>query len=128
MGNYLDTKKLATMVRTKRAGRGLREAAVEAGDISPSTLSRVENGKAPDMETFLLLCDWLRVSPNEFFKNTVEPEKDQASDTSEAIAIHLRADKTLDPATANALASLVKAAYRDLSQNKNSDQEQECFC
>ncbi|MEH2122426.1 hypothetical protein [Nostoc sp.] len=38
-------------------------------------------------------------------------------DTPEAIAIQLRADKNLDPAIANALASLVKAAYRDLSQN-----------
>lgn len=37
--------------------------------------------------------------------------------TPEVIAIQLRADKNLDPAIANALASLVKAAYRDLSQN-----------
>lgn len=124
MGNYLDTKKLATMVRTKRADRGLREAAVEAGDISPSTLSRVENEKAPDMETFLLLCDWLQVSPNEFLKNDKEAEINRASDTSETIAIHLRADKALDPATANALAALVKAAYRDLSQSKESGPKQ----
>ncbi|MGK7941602.1 MAG: hypothetical protein AB4062_15920, partial [Crocosphaera sp.] len=32
----------------------------------------------------------------------------------EAIAIQLRADKNLDPAIANALASLVKAAYNDM--------------
>ncbi|MEH2372859.1 hypothetical protein [Nostoc sp.] len=38
-------------------------------------------------------------------------------DTPEKIAIQLRADKNLDPAIANALASLVKAAYRDLSKN-----------
>ncbi|WP_218776787.1 hypothetical protein [Nostoc sp. T09] len=37
--------------------------------------------------------------------------------TPEEIAIQLRADKNLDPAIANALAFLVKAAYRDLSQN-----------
>lgn len=119
MGNYLDTGKLAAMVRTKRASRGLREAAVEAGDISPSTLSRVENEKVPDMETFLLLCDWLQVPPNEFFKNTREVGAPEDEDTPEAIAIHLRADKTLDPATANALAALVKAAYRDLPRSKN---------
>ncbi len=123
MGNYLDTERLATMVRTKRAARGLREAALEAGDISPSTLSRVENGKPPDMETFLLLCDWLRVPPSEFFGNTAGEKRHGAEDASEAMAIHLRADKTLDPATANALAALVKAAYRDLAHSGGSDLE-----
>lgn len=43
-------------------------------------------------------------------------------DPPEALAIQLRADKNLDPATANALAALVKAAYRDLP--KRSDAEQ----
>ena len=123
MGNYLDTEKLATMVRTKRAARGLREAAVEAGDISPSTLSRVENGKPPDMETFLLLCDWLQVPPSEFFGNTAEGKGQTDKDASEAVAIHLRADRTLDPATANALAALVKAAYRDLAHSSNDQEE-----
>ncbi|MGF1959342.1 MAG: hypothetical protein RMX99_007400 [Aulosira sp. DedVER01a] len=44
--------------------------------------------------------------------------------TPEAIAIQLRADKNLDPAIANALASLVKAAYQDLSQ-KDSEYKQD---
>ncbi len=53
------------------------------------------------------------MAPAELFRTTVENQMD----TPEAIAIQLRADKNLDPAIANALASLVKAAYRDLSQN-----------
>lgn len=51
--------------------------------------------------------------PAKLFRTTQEDQLD----TLEAIAIQLRADKNLDPAIANALASLVKAAYRDLSQN-----------
>ncbi|WP_375499279.1 hypothetical protein [uncultured Nostoc sp.] len=51
--------------------------------------------------------------PVELFRTS---EEDQL-DTLDVIAIQLRADKNLDPAIANALASLVKAAYRDLSQN-----------
>jgi transcriptional regulator with XRE-family HTH domain len=70
------------------------------------------NGLNPDMETFLALCNWLEVPPAELFRTTEENQLD----TPEAIAIQLRADKNLDPAIANALASLVKAAYRDLSQ------------
>ena len=118
MGNYLDMEKLANLVRNKRLTRGLRETAKEIGNISPSTISRVENGKTPDMDTFLALCDWLEVPPAELIKNT---EDEEALDTPEAITIQLRADKNLDPAIANALASLVKAAYKDLSQNKSEE-------
>jgi transcriptional regulator with XRE-family HTH domain len=116
MANYLDMDKLANLVRNKRLTRGLRETAKEIGNVSPSTISRVENGKTPDIETFLALCDWLEVPAAELIKNT---EDEKAPNTPEAITIQLRADRNLDPAIANALASLVTAAYKDLSQTKN---------
>ena len=119
MGSYLDMEKLANLVRNKRLTRGLRETAKEIGNVSPSTISRVENGKIPDMDTFLALCDWLEVPPAELIKNT---EDEEALNTPEAISIQLRADKNLDPAIANALASLVKAAYKDLSQQENKEE------
>ncbi|WP_414575805.1 helix-turn-helix domain-containing protein [Anabaena sp. CCY 9402-a] len=112
MRSYLDIEKLASLVRKKRGSKGLRETAAEIGNVSPSTLSRVESSKMPDMDTFLALCNWLKVPPAELFRTTEENQLD----TPEAIAIQLRADKNLEPAIANALASLVKAAYRDLSQ------------
>ncbi|WP_319422043.1 helix-turn-helix domain-containing protein [Pleurocapsa sp. FMAR1] len=115
MGSYLDIERLASLVRSKRGSRGLRETAKEIGNVSPSTISRVENGKTPDMDTFLAICDWLEVPLNELIKDTEE----ENIETAEAISIQLRADKNLDPAIANALASLVKAAYKDLSQNKD---------
>jgi len=119
MGSYLDTKRLANLVRSKRGSRGLRETALIIGNVSPSTISRVENGKIPDMDTFLALCDWLGVPPAQLIKNT---EGEEALDTPEVISIQLRADKNLDPAIANALASLVKAAYKDLSQHENKEE------
>ena len=116
MKSNLNAERLANLVRSKRGSRGLRETAKEIGNVSPSTISRVENGKTPDMDTFLALCNWLEIPPAELMKNT-EDEEDLS--TPEAIAIQLRADKNLDPAIANALASLVKAAYQDLSQQQD---------
>ena len=114
--NNFNAERLANMVRSKRGTRGLRETAKEIGNVSPSTISRVENGKTPDMETFLALCHWLEVPPAELMRNT---EDKKNLDTPEAIEIQLRADKNLEPAVADALASLVKAAYKNLSQSKN---------
>lgn len=111
MGTYLDVKKLASLVRKKRGSRGLRATSKDIGSVSPSTLSRVESEKTPDMETFTALCDWLEIPPSELFRAT----EDSDLETPEVISIQLRADKNLDPAIANALASLVKAAYKDLS-------------
>lgn len=112
----LNAERLANLVRSKRGSRGLRETAKEIGNLSPSTISRVENGKTPDMDTFLALCNWLEIPPAELMKNTEDQEN---LSTPEAISIQLRADKNLEPAIADALASLVKAAYKDLSQKQH---------
>ncbi|BAY13413.1 helix-turn-helix domain-containing protein [Calothrix sp. NIES-2098] len=120
MGYNLDTALLGAMVKTKRGSKGLRDTAKEIGNISSATLSRVENGKMPDMETFLLLCNWLQVLPSELFKKTEESEASSGLNTLDTIEIQLRASKKLDPAVANALAELVKAAYRDNAQQSDN--------
>jgi transcriptional regulator with XRE-family HTH domain len=123
MTSYLDLDMLSTMVRNKRANRNLREISKEIGGVSPSTLSRVENGKTPDMEIFLRLCDWLEVPVTTFIKSAdEEQEKGESEATSSKLAAQLRADRNLSPATANALAAIVKAAYRELA-NQNKENE-----
>lgn len=49
---------------------GIREAAKEIG-ISPATLSRCENGKAPDVYTYFYCCRWLGISMQSFFKVSI---------------------------------------------------------
>ncbi|NET54488.1 MAG: helix-turn-helix transcriptional regulator, partial [Merismopedia sp. SIO2A8] len=77
MSYHLDLNRLATLTRSRRGSLGLRAAAKEIGNVSTSTLSRVENGKMPDMETFLALCDWLEVPPASLIKN--DENKSEAS-------------------------------------------------
>jgi transcriptional regulator with XRE-family HTH domain len=47
---------------------GLREFAKQIG-ISSATLSRIENGKTPDLETYFKLCFWMKKSTNEFYNH-----------------------------------------------------------
>lgn len=113
MNQQLDTAKLAAAVRTKRGEAGLRETAKAIGQVSSATLSRIEQSKLPDVETFFTLCRWLGVQPSEF--STVQPEEfssGKKQTTPEMIEAHLRADRTLSPETANTLVNMIKLAYR----------------
>lgn len=114
MSQSVDVRKLAAAVRKKRGERGLRAAAVEVGGVSAATLSRIEQGNLPDLETFVALCRWLGTSPDEFLPTDASMRPAAAgtkADTPAIIAAHLRADRTLSPKTAEALSVMVKLAY-----------------
>lgn len=66
MKTPIDQNKLSDMVRSKRGSRGLRDIVLDIGEVSAATVSRIERGACPDLMTFILLCRWLRVSPEEF--------------------------------------------------------------
>lgn len=60
----------SSAVRQKRAAdRLMLRDVADATGLSPSTLSRLENGIEHDMSmtTFVTLCNWLQVSPDAFF-------------------------------------------------------------
>ena len=102
----INTAALSEMIRSKRDNRGLREVAKEIGDVSVSTLSRVENGNLPDIDTYVKICNWLDVSI-EFF--TIK--KDNNESKKQIVVANLRADKTLPQEIAEALIKMVNLAY-----------------
>ena len=54
------------MIKSKRGKKGLRETSKEIGNLSAATLSRIEQGKLSDFETFILVCKWLDVPTDTF--------------------------------------------------------------
>jgi len=105
----IKTEVLSQLVKNKRGKDGLRETAKKIG-VSAPTLSRIEQGRVPDLETYLTLCDWLEVSTEYFVK---EAESKYDSKRHEVVA-HLRADKTLDNEVSNALIKMIDIAYENL--------------
>ena len=119
MSYYLDIQSLASLVRTKRGTKGLRAVAEEC-HISTSTISRVEREQVPDISSFLLLCDWLEISPARLVKDSAMEEQQGEGELplskADELALRVRADSRLEPATANVLAVLIKAAYKISSE------------
>jgi transcriptional regulator with XRE-family HTH domain len=102
----INLKNIGRKVAEKRASMGLRDASKIIG-ISPATLSRIENGKIPDLETFGKLCKWLELDPGNVMGLTSK-NKDDGSQ----IKVHFKKDDAVLPDTARALADMILAAQR----------------
>lgn len=112
----LSVNELGSLVKSKREreGLGLREAASQA-EVSFNTLSRVERGHVPDIETFRRIVAWLGLSPDRFFG----PSRRRWDPTPEVIAEHLNADPNLPPEAAEKIAALVHDLYTNLARKEN---------
>lgn len=89
MTTIFDAHLFAAAVRARRGDLGLRDAAAATG-VSAATLSRLENGETPDMETFLVLTTWTGWPVAAFLRPA-----DQARDTVQLIDQALRKDGVL---------------------------------
>jgi transcriptional regulator with XRE-family HTH domain len=103
----LSIEDFGRLLATKRGGRGVRAAALEA-EVTPSTFSRVENGHMPDLKTFAKLCKWLNRDPREF----LGIEAADSSPNRPRDVVHFKKKKTVQVETAKALAELILAAQR----------------
>ena len=110
MSSTLNTELLASMLKDKRAGRGLRAIADEIGEVSAATLSRIEQGKIPDVATFIKICKWLNTSTEAFIKGNSKKSK-PASNKAQVVA-HLRADRELSKETVQMLVQMIDLAYK----------------
>ena len=101
---------LGRLVRDRRGDKRLKEVATSIG-ISAPTLMRVENGRVPDVTTFLKLCNWLQISPADFgYTPDSEKKKSQKDHQAMMISAHLKGDKTPNEDTVRALIQMLLLA------------------
>lgn len=107
MSSKVNLELLASMIKAKRGEKGLRAAAGELEGVSASTLSRIEQGKIPDLETFVNICKWLEVPTDTFTGGSLQTTMSSKS----SVVAQLRADKGLEPETVKMLISMIDMAY-----------------
>lgn len=103
----------------KRGDRGVRETAKEIG-VSHGTLSRLERGYLPDLDTFGKVCRWLELDPGEILGL---PSKRPPSIPK--VAVHCRKQQVMAPVTAHAMANLIIAAHRALIATGDIPEDEE---
>lgn len=112
----MDILRLSKLLVEKRGERGVRDFAREIG-ISAATLSRVERGKLPDIETFGKLCSILRIDPAEILEVGDIETTAQTAPAPAFAAMHFKAEAHYSVQAAQDLAALILAAQAFASSN-----------
>jgi transcriptional regulator with XRE-family HTH domain len=98
----------------QRQSRGLlwKQVAGEA-KIGQSTLTRLAQGKRPDVDSLAALVDWAGLSADSF---VVRTQGQNVAEPLAMISTYLRADRNLSPQAADALEKVVRATYEALRE------------
>ena len=89
--------------------------------VSASTLTRMAQGKRPDIDTFSALCRWAGVSADDYIRPVAGARGEETSDALARISTYLRSDANLGDEAAVALDQMVKAAYVSLRKSKDEE-------
>ncbi len=101
-------------IDAQRQARGLlwKDVAAQA-KISQSTLTRLAQGKRPDVDSLAALVDWAGLSADTFL---VRSQPRNEAEPLAMISTYLRADRNLSPQAAAALEKVVQATYEALKE------------
>ena len=107
----LTLEQLGSHLKSQRGNRGLREIAAEIG-ISAATLSRVEAGKQPDLDSFRKICEWLGEDPGKFLGYKAKSDSASSGNEAQTMLAHFKADKAMSLTTAKHLGALIIAIHQ----------------
>ncbi|HEX6680581.1 MAG TPA: helix-turn-helix domain-containing protein [Gaiellaceae bacterium] len=119
MKRELDVKALYAAVESKKGELDLswRKLAEELELADHTVFTRMSRGQVPEVDTLLSLSGWLGVPLDHFARGEIAT-LDSRRETIEAISSYLRADEALAPESAEALTSVLRAAYDQLAQRQ----------
>ena len=106
MSDKFDIGGFYAALDAQRAAKGLnwKEVSQQSG-VSASTLTRMSQGRRPDVDGLALLLAWSGLDASNFLPRANSPE------TLAQITAHLRADRKLKPESAEALEAIIRVAY-----------------
>jgi transcriptional regulator with XRE-family HTH domain len=99
----------------ERQSRSLnwKQVAAEAG-VSQSTLTRLGQGRRPDVDSFARLVSWGGLDADQF---VIAPKMQQAGGFLTNLPTYLRSDPNLDDKGVHALETIIRAAYDQFRQS-----------
>ena len=111
----VDVEALYAALDSKRKAHetSWREVAREL-EISPSTFSRMAQGRRPDVDTFATLLRWLGMPAESFMHSTRDERGAGGEEPVAMVSSYLRSARNIEPEDAEALEEIFRAAYKRL--------------
>jgi transcriptional regulator with XRE-family HTH domain len=109
---WFDAEAFYQALDAERLGRHLNWKQVAgASGVSASTLTRMAQGKRPDVDGLAALAAWSGLSTDDFVRSDdTRPEPEPLA----KITTYLRSDRNLSPEAATALEEMIKVTYERL--------------
>lgn len=115
---HFEAESFFSALDSQRQSQGLTwKKVAELSGVSASTLTRIAQGKHPDVDSLGALCDWAGLDANKFFEKT---NPVHIADPLAQITANLRADKNLTPDGIKAIEAMLKAAYDVFRNDKQA--------
>ena len=86
----------------------------DAAGVSASTLTRMAQGRRPDVDSLAALLRWSGLEASDFIRLDGRPAKSLTATPLAMISTYLRSDPNLSKESAIALDELIKATYQRL--------------
>jgi transcriptional regulator with XRE-family HTH domain len=118
MPENFDVAAFHAALDSQRQAMGMtwKDVAAEA-EVSASTLTRMAQGKRPDVDGLAALLRWSGLQAEMFIRKGKTEGKKMAAPLAQLTAV-LRADKSLSKASAEAIEEILKAAYKRFREKK----------
>jgi transcriptional regulator with XRE-family HTH domain len=111
-----DAEAFYAALDNQRQSKGMSwKQVAERSGVSASTLTRMAQGKRPDVDSMAALAAWSGLSVDSFVHH--EDVKKVKTDSLSKITAYLRADPNLSPHSADAIEAVIKAAYDKLRED-----------
>jgi DNA-binding Xre family transcriptional regulator len=112
---WFDAEGFYAALDAARLARGLNWKQVAAGSgVSASTLTRMAQGKRPDVDGLAALCAWSGLDADDFVRS--EDDDRTPAEPLAMISTYLRSDRNLSAESAAALEEVIKITYERLRQ------------
>lgn len=88
----------------------------EKAKVSASTLTRMGQGKRPDVDSLAALASWSGIDVSQFYRTSEAPS--QQKDTLSEITTLLRADRNIKGDDAQTMELMIKTLYEDMRKRR----------
>jgi transcriptional regulator with XRE-family HTH domain len=119
---YFDAASFYEALDHARADRNLMwKDVAKRAKVSPSTLTRLAQGRRPDVDSLAALVDWAGLRADDFVVRVQSEQPDPDSEPLALISTYLRADANLTDLQAEAISKVIRATYDAVVEQDRSE-------